>query len=66
MESLTDKEIIKNANELARAFYSAHGNDVEKGYRFDKATHPQEALMWYLAVLAYDYIEGTEVDSALS
>lgn len=32
------------------------------GYRFDKATHPQQVLMWQMVICAYDFIEGTEVD----
>ena len=60
-----NKKIVKEANELARKFYLAHGYNVEKGYRFDQATHPQEQGMWNLAVMAYSFIEGTDVEEAL-
>lgn len=62
----TNEDVVKNANGLARMFYLSHGYSVAEGYRFDKATHPQERLMWYLVVDAYDFIEGTDVESALA
>lgn len=60
------QKIVDRANELARIFYEAHGYEVPKGYRFDKAHHPQEAGMWNLAVMAFAFIDGTNVDDALS
>jgi len=54
------------ANELARRFYLAQGYQVAIGYRFDKATHPQERRCWRMAVDAFDCIEHTDVDNALS
>lgn len=59
------EQIIKNANELARKFYRSYGNNVKKGYRFDIAKHPQEKGMWNLAVLAYDFIEGIDIEDVL-
>lgn len=62
---MTAKEIVANCNALARQFYLMHGHQVPEGYRFDQAHHPQERAMWAMAVLAYDEIEGTDVESAL-
>jgi len=62
----TDKQIVFDANELARQFYGSMGYHVPAGYRFDRATHPQEAGMWIMAAIAYDHIEGTNIDDALS
>lgn len=59
------QEIVDSANELARTFYRAMGYVVEEGYRFDQARHPQERGMWNMAAIAYDHIEGTDVDAAL-
>lgn len=59
------KEIVRRCNDLARWFYAAHGCQVPKGYRFDLACHPPERSMWSLAVLAFDFIEGTDVKGAL-
>lgn len=61
----TDAEIVAACNELARLFYKANGYDVPEGYRFDEAHHPQELGMWNLAVMAYDHIEGTDVECAI-
>ena len=62
----TDAQIVQSANELAREFYACLGHKVPKGYRFDRATHPQEQSMWEMAVIAYEHIEGTDVDDALA
>jgi hypothetical protein len=64
--SKTPQEIVDNANELARLFYSYMGNQVPNGYRFDKAHHPQEIAMFNMAVMAYDHIEGTDVEDCLA
>lgn len=61
----TEKEIVDDANALARVFYGILGYQVEAGYRFDEATHPQEVAMWRMAVIAYENIEGTDVEDAL-
>lgn len=42
-------------NEMARKFYLAHGYEVEVGYDFSKAQHPQERAMWAMAVMSYNY-----------
>ena len=65
-EPRTNHEIVKDANALARIFYSLLGYQVEEGYRFDQAKHPQEVTMWRMAVIAYENIEGTDVEDALS
>lgn len=61
----TAADLVADANELARTFYESHGYQVEEGYRFDKARHPQEQGMWVLAVIAYEHIEGTDIEAAL-
>lgn len=62
----TAQEIVDDANALARIFYGLLGYQVEAGYRFDQATHPQETAMWSMAVIAYENIEGTDVEDALN
>ena len=62
----TEKQIVDKANALARTFYEMHGYEVPEGYRFDKAHHPQERCMWAMACHAFDQIEGTDVEEALS
>lgn len=62
----TDRKLVDDCNTLARLFYSLHGYQVPEDYRFYEATHPQEVGMWNLAVAAYDHIEGTDIEDALS
>ena len=42
-------------NALARKFYSRYGYEVEEGYDFSTASHPQERLMFALAVDAINF-----------
>lgn len=51
-----DQETVAKCNELARRFYSMQGCDVDQGFRFDRATHPQEVLMWRMAAGAFDFV----------
>ena len=61
----TDEEIVKQANELARRFYAALGYQMREEYKFYEATHPQEIMVWNMAVEAYEYIECTDVEDVL-
>jgi hypothetical protein len=63
---MSAEEIIREANELARSFYALHGCVVPDGYRFDKAHHPHELMMWQLAVEAYDRLRATSLDDVLT
>lgn len=60
-----DTQIAKEGLALARLFYSGMGYQVKEGYRFDLATHPQEARCWNMACVAYDHIAGTDLQSAV-
>lgn len=66
MAERTEKQIVSDANGLAREFYSMLGYQVEDGYRFDQAHHPQEVAMWRMACKAYEMIDGTDVDECLN
>lgn len=63
---MTDKELLDNANALARLFYESFGYVVPKGYAFHKATHPQEKGMWNLAHIAFEELTETDLNSVLS
>jgi len=65
MEYKTEEEVIEDCNKLAIKFYKKAGFVVEEDYKMYDATHPEEVFYWDLAVLAYDFIEGTDVLSAL-
>lgn len=59
-DSRTDEQIFAQTLDLARDFYSMLGCTVPKGYRFDKAHHPQEQLCWKMAARAQ--LELTQTD----
>ena len=61
----SNEEIILEANELARKFYKMLGKERSEDFNFFSATHPEEARMWNQAVIAYDHINGADVENAL-
>lgn len=61
----TDQEIVDRTNGLARVMYRSHGYEVEEGYKFNEAIHPQEQGMWALACLATEFLTGDNPDDAL-
>lgn len=65
-KSKTDTQLVADANDLARMIYSLQGYQVPTGYRFDQATHPQEVVCWHMAIVAYEHINGTDIENALS
>lgn len=66
MPPKTNREIVDGANALARRLYALRGYAVPEGYRFDRATHPHEVEAWQAAVLAYEFIDCTDVENALA
>lgn len=42
-------------NNLARIFYLMQGYQVEPGYDFSTAKHPQEKAMWNFAKTSFEY-----------
>lgn len=61
----TEQQIVDDANKLARELYGLMGYTVPEGYRFDRAHHPHEQSCWRMACVAYEMIEGTDVEDAL-
>ena len=64
-EEKTVEDVVAEGNELARQFYRSMGCVVPEGYKFYEATHPQELGCWNLAVIAYEHIEGTDLEECL-
>lgn len=58
----TDEEIAEQTLDLARTFYSIMGYAVSVGYRFDRATHPQEQMCWQMARHAQEVLTATDVE----
>ena len=65
-ENLTDAELVKECNKLARLYYLMHGYQEKEGYRFDKAFHPQERSMWNLAATAFTVLLNIDIENALA
>lgn len=62
---MTDQEILDDANQLARLFYSAAGYAVPDGYRFDLTENPRARGAWNLVRIAYEHIDRTDLDDVL-
>lgn len=70
----TDKQVVTDGNVLAMKFYrhfgyvrDTLGKDFKRNtFRFDKSTNPKEREMWELAAIAYEFIEGTDIEDALT
>lgn len=63
--SRTNQEIVDQTNAIARIIYSHDGYEVPNGYRFDKATHPQETSAWSAACDIQLYMTQTDPNDAL-
>lgn len=50
-----DDELKAALNRLAGIYYAAHGNIYREGFDFSSSSHPQERMMWTLAVKAYEF-----------
>lgn len=61
----SEQQIINQTNELARDLYALRGYNVEKGYRFDQATHPHEVEAWQGACAAQLLLTDTDPMEAL-
>lgn len=57
--------LVDRGNKLAREFYQSMGYEVPEGYRFDQARHSQERGCWTFAVIAFEFIEGTDLEECL-
>lgn len=52
--------LTNEINILANLFYNLMGYTVKNGYRFDKATHPQEKMCWIFAEESYKFWRNDE------
>jgi len=64
-EYKTARQIVNEANELAKTFCEMFGFEASSGHKFHERLNPRDAGFWELAVAAYDHIEGTDVEDAL-
>jgi hypothetical protein len=54
--------LVARCNELARELYGILGYKVSEGYGFHVATHPQERMVWRMAVVAFELLDATDMD----
>lgn len=62
----TEKEIVEECNSLARCFYGMQGYKVPDDFKFYNDHHPMEIRCWDMAVLAYNHIQGTDIEDCLN
>lgn len=66
MGKSAERKIVDQCNALARRMYASMGYVQDDKFRFYESTHPQERSVWNLAVMAYEHIEGTDVEDCLN
>lgn len=64
-EPMTDRELVDKCNSLAIHFYRMAGYVVEPTYKMYEASHPQERGFWNMAVEAFEFVNGSDVENAL-
>lgn len=62
----TDEQIIQEANELAREFHRQNGYEVPDGFTFYDSDNPRAIKAWNFAVIAYEFLTGTDLTDVLS
>ena len=63
---MNDKQIVDKCNAMATEFYGMWGYKNKDGFKYYEATHPQEVLVWEMAMVAFAFIEKTDVRDALN
>lgn len=61
----SDRQIIDEANELAREFHRQNGYEVPDGFKFYESNHPRPTQAWNAAVIAYEHLTGTDLTDVL-
>lgn len=62
--------LVDDCNKLAIIFYGISGYSdfvtISPDYKMYEGTHPQEMKMWNMAVEAYKYIDGYDIEKMLN
>lgn len=66
MPEKTDRQLVDEANELARRLASVQGFQVPANFRFEAATNPRARVVWEMVRIAYEVIEGTSIEDAVT
>ena len=65
-QTMTNRELLDAAIELAGKFYSMQGYTHRPGFKYWESPHPQEQLVFEMACCAFEYIRGSDVMDAIA
>jgi len=60
------RQIVTDANCLARKFLRAMGFECPEGHRFENDGNPRAQQAWFLAEVAFEHLLGTELSDAVA
>lgn len=65
-ETMTNRELVDAAIELAGQFYAMQGYTHRTGFKYWESPHPQELLVFEMACRAFEVIRGSDVMDAIA
>lgn len=65
-KSVSNRELVEAAIELAGEFYSMQGYTHRPGFKYWESPHPHERLCFDMACRAFEVIRGSDVMDAVT
>lgn len=65
-KTMTNRELVDAAIELAGQFYAMQGYNHRTGFKYWESPHPQEQLVFEMACRAFEVIRGSDVMDAIA
>lgn len=65
-QTMTNRELVDAAIELAGDFYSMMGYEHRPGFKYWESPHPQEQQVFEMACRAFEVIRGSDVMEAVA
>nr|DAP42545.1 MAG TPA: hypothetical protein [Caudoviricetes sp.] len=65
-KTMTNRELVDAAIELAGQFYAMQGYTHRTGFKYWESPHPQEQLVFEMACRAFEVIRGSDVMDAIA
>lgn len=65
-ETMTNRELVEAAIELAGQFYTMQGYTHRTGFKYWESPHPHERLCFEMACRALEMIRGSDVMDAVA
>ncbi|MBB2425783.1 hypothetical protein HEK84_019930 [Escherichia sp. 11.1597] len=65
-QTMTNRELVDAAIELAGDFYSMMGYEHRPGFKYWESPHPQEQRVFQMACRAFEVIRGSDVMDAVA